>query len=150
MKFEIEQYELHAQKYTVHAENKVEAIKALFDGGAEVVPNGLTYVQVAEEYYQPALFNVVELEEIDKFSTTEDDCVPSIRNITEISRSLEDDLELATMIKIDGIMLRIKAYMIESKELLTYDENSDEEYYFDLDYLETHDFKLYSLEEMEV
>ena len=83
-KFIIEQYELHAQKYEVEAENKVDAIKALFEGQANIVDSSLDYVQVAHDYFQPNLFSYEELNAIDKFSTIEDDCVTSIRSIEKV------------------------------------------------------------------
>jgi hypothetical protein len=48
--FEIEQYELHAQKYQVKARNEAEAIAKLLNGEARPVDDGLDYVEVAEDY----------------------------------------------------------------------------------------------------
>ena len=80
-KFIIEQYELHSQKYAVEADNKVEAIKALFDGQADVIDNGMSYIAVAHDYSQPGLFTKDELDKIDIFSAIEDNGVTSIRSI---------------------------------------------------------------------
>lgn len=83
-KYRVEQYELYAQTYEVEAENKIDALKRLFDGQGSIISNGLDFVQVATEYFQPNLFSSDELNAIDTFCTIEDDCVPSIRSIIEI------------------------------------------------------------------
>ena len=51
--FEIEQYEIHTQKYRVEANSKAEAIKMLFDGDGEAVDNGLEYIEVADDFGLP-------------------------------------------------------------------------------------------------
>ena len=52
--FEIEQYEVHAQKYRVEANNEAEAIKMLFDGEADPVDDSLDFIEVAEDLGLPA------------------------------------------------------------------------------------------------
>ena len=52
--FEIEQYEIHAQKYRVEANSEAEAIKMLFDGDGEAVDNGLDFIEVCEDLGLPA------------------------------------------------------------------------------------------------
>ena len=53
-KYEIEQYELHAQTYRVEASTEAEAIAKLFQGKAEPVDGGLEFVEIAEDYGLPA------------------------------------------------------------------------------------------------
>jgi hypothetical protein len=52
--YEIEQYEIHAQKYRVEANSEAEAIKMLFDGEADAEDNGLDYIEVCEDMGLPA------------------------------------------------------------------------------------------------
>ena len=52
--FEIEQYEIHAQKYRVEADSEAEAIKKLFDGEADPVDDSLDFIEVAEDLGLPA------------------------------------------------------------------------------------------------
>jgi len=49
-KFEIEQYEVHAQKYQVEADSEADAIVRLLDGAAEPVDDSLDYIEVAEDF----------------------------------------------------------------------------------------------------
>ena len=51
--YEIEQYEIHVQKYTVEAANMAEAIAKLIDGLAEPVDNGGDFVEIADEHGLP-------------------------------------------------------------------------------------------------
>ena len=52
-KFEIEQYEIHTQRYRVEADSEAEAVKRLFDGEAIAVDDGLEYIEVAEDVGLP-------------------------------------------------------------------------------------------------
>jgi hypothetical protein len=47
--YEIEQYEVHIQKYRVDAADEAEAIAKLFQGEADAIDNSLEYVEIAEE-----------------------------------------------------------------------------------------------------
>ena len=51
--FEIEQYEIHVQTYTVEADSEAEAIVKLLDGLAEPVDNSQEYVELAEDHGLP-------------------------------------------------------------------------------------------------
>lgn len=48
--FELEQYELYAQKYRVEAPSEAEAIKKLLDGEAHIVEGDLEYIECPEDY----------------------------------------------------------------------------------------------------
>ena len=82
--FRIEQYELHVAAYTVEARDKAEAILKVLNGRAKMDDDGLEYVEVAGDYYQPTL-DLTE-DESEKLATkghplNEDDGVPSIRSV---------------------------------------------------------------------
>ena len=47
--FEIEQYEIHAQKYRIEADSEAEAIKMLFDGEADAADNAFDFIEVCED-----------------------------------------------------------------------------------------------------
>ena len=84
--FRVEQYELHAASYIVEAKDRAEAILKVLNGQAKIDDDGLEYVEVAEDYYQPAL-SLTE-EETAKLRrkghpVNEDDGVPSIRSVEE-------------------------------------------------------------------
>ena len=52
--FEIEQYELHAMKYTVEAADEAQAIAKLLKGLTMPLDNGLAYVEVVDDRGLPA------------------------------------------------------------------------------------------------
>ena len=83
--YEIEQYEIHVQKYTVEAANEAEAIAKLFDGLAEPVDNGLEYVEIAEDHGlavddHPALAEALRALGV----PVDGQVIPSIRCIEEV------------------------------------------------------------------
>jgi hypothetical protein len=83
--YEIEQYELHTQKFRVEAADEAEAIAKLLDGEAEAVDNALEYIEVAEDVGLP----IDEFRELAKKLETlgvpvGDHVIPSIRAIEEI------------------------------------------------------------------
>jgi hypothetical protein len=47
--FEIEQYELHVQKYRVEAADEADAIAKLFQGEADPIDNSLEFIETAED-----------------------------------------------------------------------------------------------------
>ena len=51
--FEIEQYEIHTQRYRVEAANDAEAIKKLFAREADALDNEQEYIEVAEDLGLP-------------------------------------------------------------------------------------------------
>lgn len=83
--FEIEQYELHSQKYHVEADSEADAIKRLFAGEADAVDNGLEYIEVADDFGLP----VDEYRELAESlnaigENVADDVIPSIRSIEKV------------------------------------------------------------------
>ena len=81
--FEIEQYEVHAQKYRVEADSEADAIVKLLDGEAEPVDDSLDYIEVAADLGLP----VDECRELaeqlsDQGVPVDDHVIPSIRAIT--------------------------------------------------------------------
>jgi hypothetical protein len=48
--FEIEQYEVHAQKYHVEAASEAEAIQKLFAGKGEPVDDGFDFIEVCDDW----------------------------------------------------------------------------------------------------
>ena len=51
--YEIEQYEIHVQTYTVEADSEPEAIAKLLDGLAEPVDNSQDFIEIAEDFGLP-------------------------------------------------------------------------------------------------
>lgn len=83
--YEIEQYEIHAQKYHVHAANEAEAIRMLFDGEGEVVGPGAEYVEVAEDFGLPVEEYRKLAEKLESLGVSVGrDIIPSIRSIRRI------------------------------------------------------------------
>lgn len=84
MKFQIEQYEVHSQKYIVEADSLAEAVKKLYDEEADLV-DITEYIEVNDDRGLP----IEELSEEDLQGLRErginfDGYLPSIRKITEI------------------------------------------------------------------
>lgn len=46
----IEQYELHAQQWSVEADSEAEALEKFLEGDASMIEDGCDYVEVADEY----------------------------------------------------------------------------------------------------
>ncbi len=82
-KFEIEQYEIHVQKYTVEAATEAEAIVKLFGGAAEPVDNSLEYVEIAEDLGLPADEHCDLAEALRELGVPVDEVIHSIRSIEE-------------------------------------------------------------------
>ena len=84
--YEVEQYELHVQKYRVEAANEAEAIAKLFQGESEPVCQGQEFVEVADDFGLP----VDEYRELaDALRNLgvmrgKDEIIPSIRGIEEV------------------------------------------------------------------
>ena len=83
--FEIEQYEIHCQRYRVEADTEAEAIRKLFDGAAQAVDNSLELVEVASDYGLPVddyqdLAHALRALDV----RIGDDVIPSIRDIQQI------------------------------------------------------------------
>ena len=84
--FQIEQYEVHVQRYQVEANSEAEAIKKLFDGQAVAVDNTLELVEVCEDLGLP-VDEYPDLAEQLRSSgvSLHDDVIPSIRSIEQVS-----------------------------------------------------------------
>ncbi len=79
--YEVEQYEIHAQKFRVAATNEAEAIKKLFDGEAEPVGEGAELIEVAEDCGLPADEYRELADELRDLGVPVDEIIPSIRSI---------------------------------------------------------------------
>ena len=82
--YEIEQYELHVQKYRIEAASEAEAIVKLFGGEAEPVDGSLEYVVVAEDLGVPADEYRDLAEALRDRGISVDEVIPSIRSIMEV------------------------------------------------------------------
>ncbi len=84
--YEIEQLEVHVQKYRVEADTEAEAIVKLFDGEAEPVDNGLELVEVCDDRGLPVEDHPELAEELRKAGVMSEDqtVIPSIRSIEEV------------------------------------------------------------------
>jgi hypothetical protein len=82
--YEIEQYELHVQKYRVEAASEAEAVAKLLDGDAEAVDNGLEYIEVAEDFGLSADDNRDLAEALRDRGLAIGDVIHSIRSIDEV------------------------------------------------------------------
>jgi hypothetical protein len=83
--FEIEQFELHAMKYRVVAENAAQAIAKLFQGEAEPVDGSLEYIEVAEDYGLPAEEHRELADQLRELGVAVGEAViPSIRSIQQV------------------------------------------------------------------
>ncbi|MCE9555418.1 MAG: hypothetical protein K8T91_18870 [Planctomycetes bacterium] len=82
--YEIEQYEIHVQKYRVEARDEARAIKRLYDGEAEVVDNGLEYVEVADDRGMPIESCPDLADALRLLGEDAEEIIPSIRCISEV------------------------------------------------------------------
>lgn len=84
--FEIEQYEVHVQRYQVEANGEAEAIRKLFDGQAVAVDNSLELVEVCEDLGLPVDEYPNLAEQLQSLGVTlHDDVIPSIRSVEQVS-----------------------------------------------------------------
>jgi type III secretion system FlhB-like substrate exporter len=82
--YEIEQYELHAMKYQVEAEDEAHAIAKLLNGEADPVDNSLDFIEVADDYGLPVDENRELAEQLrERGIAVGDDIIPSVRSIEE-------------------------------------------------------------------
>lgn len=79
--YEIEQYELHAMRYRVEADNEADAIVKLLDGLAMPVDSGLDFIEVADDYGLPADEYRDLADALHKQGVPVDAVIPSIRSI---------------------------------------------------------------------
>jgi len=82
--FEIEQYEIHAQRFRVSAKSEADAIKKLYDGEADAVGAGAELIEVADDIGLPAEENQDLADGLRSLGISVDDVIPSIRSIEEV------------------------------------------------------------------
>ena len=82
--YEIEQYEVHTQKYRVKARNEAQAIKKLLDGEAEPVDDGTDYIEICEDLGLPEDKYPELAQKLRSLGVTVKDYIPSIRSIEEV------------------------------------------------------------------
>jgi hypothetical protein len=83
--FEIEQYELHAQKYLIEANSEAQAIFKLFSNLADPVDDSLEYVEICEDRGLPAEKHLQLVDELRALRVSVDEAViPSIRSIEQV------------------------------------------------------------------
>ncbi len=83
--YEIEQCELHVQKYRTEADSKAEAIFNLLEGKAEPVDNGLEFIEICEDRGLPADEHRQLADELRALGVSMDEVViPSIRSIERV------------------------------------------------------------------
>jgi hypothetical protein len=82
--YEIEQYELHAMKYRVEADNDADAIVKLLDGLAMPLDNGLEYIEVADDFGLPADDYRDLADALREQGVPVDAVIPSIRSIEAV------------------------------------------------------------------
>ena len=85
--YEIEQYEVHTQKYRIEADSEAQAIANLFQGKADPVDNSLELIEVAEDYGLPADEHRQLADQLRAMGVTVDEVViPSIRSIVKVDQ----------------------------------------------------------------
>ena len=86
--YEIEQYEMHTQKYRVEADSEAHAIQRLFADEAEVVDGSLEFIGVADDFGLPVdeFHNLAEVLR-DLGETVDDDVIPSVRSVAQVDKS---------------------------------------------------------------
>jgi hypothetical protein len=82
--YQIEQYELHTQKYNVQAKSEAEAIAKLLNGEAEAVEGSLEFIEVAEDMGLPADKYLDLADALQKLDVSVNEVIPSIRSIAKV------------------------------------------------------------------
>jgi hypothetical protein len=85
--YEIEQYELHTQKYRVRAKSEAEAIAKLFQDEAEPVEGSLEFIEIANDFGLPAEEYRELTRALWKLGISVDEVIPSIRDISRVGKS---------------------------------------------------------------
>ncbi len=85
--YEIEQFEMHTQKYRVEADSEAQAIKRLFAGEADVVDGSLEFIQVVDDCGLPVDEYRDLADALDALGeSVDDDVIPSIRCIVQVDK----------------------------------------------------------------
>lgn len=83
--YEIEQYEIHTQKYRIEADCEVDALIKLFNGEAEPVDGSLEYVEVCEDLGLPVEEHQVLAAQLYLLGeSVGEHVIPSIRSIVKV------------------------------------------------------------------
>ena len=82
--YEIEQYEIHVQKYRVQATSEAEAVKAVFDGKVTAMDDELVFVGIADDLGLPADDYQDLADGLSALGETVDDVIPSIRSVLKV------------------------------------------------------------------
>lgn len=86
--FEIEQYEVHAMKYRVEADDLAQAIIKLFDGESDPVADSLEYIEVDDERGLWADDHATLAEQLLSLGLPVENVIPSIRSVTQLDGSI--------------------------------------------------------------
>jgi hypothetical protein len=85
--YEIEQYELHTQKYRVEADSEARALQRLFADEAEVVEGTCEFIEVADDFGLPVdEFRDLAEDLRDLGESIDDDVIPSVRSILQVDQ----------------------------------------------------------------
>ena len=79
--YEIEQYELHGQKYRVEADTEAEAIAKLLNGEADPSDDSLEFIEVGDEFGMTIDDNLELAESLKSLGVFCTKVIPSVRSI---------------------------------------------------------------------
>lgn len=84
--YDIEQYELHVQRYRIEADDEADAIGKLFLGEGDLVDNSLEFVEIADDYGMPVEENRALADRLRDRGIVKgiDAIIPSIRSIRRV------------------------------------------------------------------
>jgi hypothetical protein len=83
MVYEVETYELHAQKHRVEAASEAEAIDKVWSGDSELVGDTV-YIESPEDYGLPADEYPDVVTDLFDLGENVDDIIPGIRSIQQV------------------------------------------------------------------
>jgi hypothetical protein len=91
--YEVEQYELHVERYRDEANREAEAIAGLFNGKADPVDGSLEFIEVADDVGLPVDDNADLADALRALDIAIGfDIIPSIRSIKEIAADQRSEL----------------------------------------------------------
>ena len=83
--FEVEQYELHVQKYRVQAKNEAEAVVKVWEREAQPVEGSIEFIEVAADLGLSTANNREIAEELVRLGhTVRQEVIDSIRSVEEV------------------------------------------------------------------
>ena len=83
--YEIEQYELHTQKYRVEADGEAEAISKLFNGEADPLDDSLEFIEVSDEFGMSRDDNLDLAKSLWAIDVLCTEVIPTVRSIEIVS-----------------------------------------------------------------